>query len=391
MLQQESEHQWLAISAFFVFIIIGAFFIKGTSHLPGIDLTENELGSDNRIMESHYIDKDNSFILTYIDGTYEFVSMNSGIMNKLIDSNSEYDASSISHVTTLDNDSVIISSLQSDVILIDDSKYSLLKLILVMTISQFQTIEQSSSDSQQYLLITRESGNLQSIRGLNSSGLTSSNTPNNENVNWQNLMHVEDQKWLATGIYNTPATSGDQSPATPNLRPVWATILWNGGYTAPMVESLQIGGYGEYHSTIKLNHEQVIIAGTHETILFNHQNNEIENIDYSSVAAISDKCNSAWLFNNKDSKSVLRFDEDSWDVESLPHNIPIDIEASGFDGTTIYLHGIDDNGNPKVLTFDTSAVGSIESGSGFLNLAFIIVSLIMFTIMGVNVFDKFKQ
>ena len=50
-----------------------------------------------------------------------------------------------------------------------------------------------------------------------------------------------------------------------------------------MVESLQIGGYGEYHSTIKLNHEQVIIAGTHETILFNHQNNEIENIDYSSV------------------------------------------------------------------------------------------------------------
>ena len=97
------------------------------------------------------------------------------------------------------------------------------------------------------------------------------------------------------------------------------------------------------------------------------------------------------MFNNKDSKSVLRFDEDSWDVETLPHSIPIDIEASGFDGTTIYLHGIDDNGNPKVLTFDTSAVGSIESGSGFLNLAFIIVSLIMFTIMGVNVFDKFKQ
>ena len=109
-------------------------------------------------------------MLTYIDGTYEFVSMNSGIMNKLIDSNSEYDASSISHVTTLDNDSVIISSLQSDVILIDDSKCSLLKLILARTISQFQTIEQSSSDSQQYLLITRESGNLQSIRGLNSSG-----------------------------------------------------------------------------------------------------------------------------------------------------------------------------------------------------------------------------
>ena len=117
------------------------------------------------------------------------------------------DASSISHVTTLDNDSVIISSLQSDVILIDDSEMFTFETNFGEDNFSVSNIEQSSSDSQQYLLITRESGNLQSIRGLNSSGLTSSNTPNNENVNWQNLIHVEDQKWLATGIYNTPATS----------------------------------------------------------------------------------------------------------------------------------------------------------------------------------------
>ena len=115
------------------------------------------------------------------------------------------------------------------------------------------------------------------------------------------------------------------------------------------------------------------------------------NIDYSSVAGLSDNCNSAWLFNGKDSNSVLRFEGTSWDIEELPHQIPINIEASGFDGNTIYLHGMDDNGNSKTLTFDTSAVGSIESGSGFINLAFIIVSLIMFTIMAVNVLDKFRK
>ena len=80
-----------------------------------------------------------------------------------------------------------------------------------------------------------------------------------------------------------------------------------------------------------------------------------------------------------------------WGIEELPHKIPIDIESNGFDGNTIYLHGIDDNGNSKTLTFDTSAVGSIESGSGFINLAFIIVSLTMFTIMAVNVLDKFRK
>ena len=105
----------------------------------------------------------------------------------------------------------------------------------------------------------------------------------------------------------------------------------------------------------------------------------------------SDKCNSAWLFNGKDSNSVLRFEGTTWDFEELPHDIPIDIEAAGFDGNTIHLHGIDENGNSKTLTFDTSAIGSIESGSGFINLAFIIVSSIMFSIMAVNILDKFRN
>ena len=38
-LQEESEHQWLAISVFFIFIIIGAFAIHGTSKLTGMDIT----------------------------------------------------------------------------------------------------------------------------------------------------------------------------------------------------------------------------------------------------------------------------------------------------------------------------------------------------------------
>jgi hypothetical protein len=43
------------------------------------------------------------------------------------------------------------------------------------------------------------------------------------------------------------------------------------------------------------------------------------------------------------------------------------------------------------MTFDTTAIGSIESGSGFINLSFIIISLIMFTLMAVNMFDKLKK
>ena len=71
MLQQESEHQWLAITAFFVFVILGAILIKGTSHLPGVDLTDNELGNNHRIIESVYDENGDYLALTYNDGDYK--------------------------------------------------------------------------------------------------------------------------------------------------------------------------------------------------------------------------------------------------------------------------------------------------------------------------------
>ena len=391
MLKQESEHQWIAIAGFFVFIIIGAIFIKGTSHIPGVDLIDNELGTEYRIMDSKYADEDNSFMLTYTSGEFEYLAVNSGNKEVLIDSNSDIDAGSISGITMIDNGSVLIANGGNNAYLIDDSNISTFEINFGQDNFSLAQIEQSNDYSDLFLLITTENDNLQGIRGLNTSGITSSSTPNNENVRWDSVSHVSTGKWIATGVYNTPVTSGDQSPAAPDMKPVWATILWDGGHTAPMIENIKIGLFGEYHSMIKLNHNHVIIAGTHETILLNHRSGSVINIDYSSVAGLSDNCNSAWLFNGKDSNSVLRFEGTSWDIEELPHQIPINIEASGFDGNTIYLHGMDDNGNSKTLTFDTSAVGSIESGSGFINLAFIIVSLIMFTIMAVNVLDKFRK
>lgn len=391
ILKQESEHQWIAITGFFVFIIIGAIFIKGTSHIPGVDLIENELGTEYRIMDSRYADEDNSFMLTYTSGEFEYLAVKSGNKEVLIDSNSDIDAGSISGITMIDNGSVLIANGGYNAYLVDDSNISTFEINFGQDNFSLAQIEQSNDYSDRFLLITTENDNLQGIRGLDISGITSSSTPNNENVRWDSVSHVSTGKWIATGVYNTPVTSGDQSPAAPDMKPVWATILWDGGYTAPMIENIKIGLSGEYHSMIKLNHNHLIIAGTHETILLNHRSGSVVNIDYSSVVGLSDKCNSAWLFNGKDSNSVLRFDGTSWDIEELPHQIPINIEASGFDGNTIYLHGMDDNGNSKTLTFDTSAVGSIESGSGFINLAFIIVSLIMFTIMAVNVLDKFRN
>ena len=391
MLQQESEHQWLAITAFFVFVILGAILIKGTSHLPGVDLIDNELGNNHRIIESVYDENGDYLALTYNDGDYKLLSVNDEGANDVTFTNPNYDVSGISDFALLDNNAVLIANGVDELMIYQDDSISIFKTNYSDEVFTVSSIEQSSNEARNLLMITKETNTQQSIRGLNTSGITSASMPNNENVDWEGIQHISADMWLLTGNYRQPATSGEESPAAPNLLPVWSTVLWNGGIIAPMIENLQIGNYGEYHSIIKLNHEKIIIAGTHETIMFDYTNNDISTIDYSSVAGLSDECNRAWLFNGKDSKSVMRFDGDSWSIESLPHQLPLDVETYGFDGISIYLHGVDDNGMPRVMTFDTSAVGSIESGSGFINLSFIILSLVMFALMAVNVIDKFKN
>ena len=395
ILKQESEHQWLAIGVFFVFIILGAMMIKGTSFLPGIDLLDNEIGDDFRILESTYIDENENYLLTYNQGDYELVWSNNGDLTTVIGPDSNHDASSIDFISKLSNDSIIVPQESSSMLLIQDGNVFPFETNYgddVFAIKHIVENQQHSNDN--FLMLTTEADGKYGFRGLDSSGITSSPTPDNQNVEWQKVASISDELWIATGIYVPSPSIGEDSPATPSIRPVYATIIWSGGYTAPMISHLDSGGtgeIGEYHSIIHYNHDEIIIAGTHQTIRFNHVTNSAEKIDFASVAGISDDCNSAWLFNGMDSRSVLRISEDNHEIMKLPHKLPLTVESSGFDGETIYLHGTDNSGTSKVLTFDTTAVGSIESGRGFLNLSFIIISLIIFSVMAVNIYDRFRQ
>ena len=58
LLEEESEHQWLAIGLFFVFIIIGGFLIGGTTSLEGM-----MLGTD----PSHELEFENGEFLIEIE------------------------------------------------------------------------------------------------------------------------------------------------------------------------------------------------------------------------------------------------------------------------------------------------------------------------------------
>ena len=57
LLEQESEHQWLAISIFSLFAILGGIAIEGTSTLAGVDLGAGEAAHDGyRVLDIVYFD-----------------------------------------------------------------------------------------------------------------------------------------------------------------------------------------------------------------------------------------------------------------------------------------------------------------------------------------------
>ena len=394
-LEQESEHQWLAMGGFFIFIIIGAVLIKGTSSLPGTDLQDNYLENNARIIETQHFG-DESYDVIFQNGENKLYWNNNGISQMVNFGEQQNGEASFDFMTRLHNDSVVIPTSDGNLSLINQGIAYKFGMDFASEEYGIKELTQSiDANKETYLIITDEitdEGELaSSLRGYNSTGIISSATPNDQNINWEKAYSLDNGNWIATGTYTSNSANDGNSPAAPKLRPAFGLILWNEGFTAPMVVEAHIGLEGEYHTVIAEFGDQAIIAGTHETIVFNHQSRSIENIDFSSHAAISDGCNSAWLVNGKDSKLVMRWQIESVDNWKLSHPLPIEIDSIGYDGDTIHINGVNDNGDSKTLTIDTTAIGSIESGRGFLNFSFIVISLIIMAVMATNVIEKFKD
>ena len=89
----------IAISAFFCFRDIRGNFHQRNSHLPGVDLTENELGTEHRIIESTYVDSNDYLVVSYNLGEYDLIGIINGNAKNIFHEGSDYDES---RITTLE-------------------------------------------------------------------------------------------------------------------------------------------------------------------------------------------------------------------------------------------------------------------------------------------------
>jgi len=398
LLEEESEHQWLAIGLFFVFVIIGGFLIGGTSSLEGMvlgtDPSQDLVFEDGEFLidvEYHH-DADwsesHSGILKTQNGLKMYQQMGSDDVDDILPENDP----AIENVTLFSADSegtvTFSTSLNTISTYVDGMVFD---QILSDTFGSEFGIHAIAFDSTSLLnnrlLITSEDGG-SGLRGLNGQGLVTTTTPLQDFVIWDKVVYLKDSTFLVAGTF-TIQTSSSQSPASPSPQIVLAHVYWDGDSTSPQIVRQMMGNGSEIHS-IHATTDGGAVASTNEEFYIISKNS-VQVLPYASATMVYESQHDrVWLFGERGSDSVLRIDVESGmtSTQKLGFPLPLSPTSGVTAGELLYIHGFDAQGQAQRLSLDLTLEGSLSSGRGFLNFAFIVVGVIMIATQGYLMVEK---
>ena len=398
LLEEESEHQWLAIGLFFVFIIIGGFLIGGTNSLEGMVLGTDP-SHDLVFEEGDYLidieyhrdaswSEAHSGILKTHQGYKMYQQMSPDDVDDILPENDPsianvtmFTANSdgiLTFSTALNTLSTYVDGMISDQILSDThgSEFGINGLAT-----------DPSSLLNNRLLITSEDGG-SGLRGLNGQGLVTMTSPLQDSVVWEEIVYLKDSTFLVAGTF-TIQTSSSQSPASLSPQIVLAHVFWDGDSTAPQIVRQMMGNGSEMHSMSRTADGGAVASTDQEFYIVSK--NSVQVLSYLSTSMVYEpEYDRAWLFGERGSESILRVDVETGEssVKKLGYPLPIMPTSGVISGETLYVHGFDVQGEADRLSLDLSIEGSLSSGRGFLNFAFIIVGVIMIATQGYLMVEK---
>ena len=407
LLEEESEHQWVAISGFFVFILLGAIAIQGTSSLPGVDYRSNGLESiDGRVLDIVY--GDSGSYTAMVIGDEGGVMFHYDDQGDTRDIGADYeDILGMTFMTQLHDGSIVVSPSNNTLEVIHVNSETLQRTILPLNenLDSFDIVdvaEQSNGDTYHWLMATDE-GNSSSLRGFGNvatplqpaqaafgSATVTAAMVNSDGFEWNMVEALDDGTWIAVGLMANTFGADENSPAAPLKHPVIGFISWSAGPTAPMLTSIEELDRGEIHSLVKLENGSILAAGTDSAVHI-ALDGTITDVEVSSESVALDEKGAVWMFGSEGSTSVVRMREGVPEKMPLARPLPLTVEVSGVSEDVIYGHGIDQSGDVGTYSIDTLAIGSIESGRGFLNFMFFTVSSIIMGVMIWTAFSRMRQ
>ena len=167
LLEVESDHQWVAISGFFVFILLGAIAILGTSSLPGVDYRSDGLEAvDGRVLDIVY--GDSGSYTAMVLGDEGGVMFHYDDQGDARDIGADYeDILGMTFMTQLHDGSIVVSPSNNTLEVIHVKSENLQRTIVPLNENQesfdiLDVAEQANGDGYHWLMATDE-GNTSSL------------------------------------------------------------------------------------------------------------------------------------------------------------------------------------------------------------------------------------
>lgn len=371
LLEEESEHQWLSFAVFSIIVIIGAVLIDWSSDLSGV-YDGSSLDVDGIVMDS----TEDSILYQTDDGIR--ISYNEN------ENNAQY-------ATCLEEYSgMTLACLGNEGMLgfIGDGSDDCDNTWCQFSIGENITATQVSGNGLAILMVVQD-GTSDALAAI----WFGESSPEPKISNHEGSMHLDvilptEDGWLVGGSWQAPANWLGSNPTSPPMYELVLHVTWD-GVNAPAIEIVHMGNEGAIHGLFATD-EGYIAAGTSDTISI--IDGETSSLGMSSYAAVGDNNGDIWLFGGIGSNTVAIISGTEISVERLPGPLKIlpSYVTCDEDGM-ISIHGTDNSDSPSAMSIDSNARQSFTSLRGILDLSFILVSILIFSIMGWNIFEAIRK
>ena len=371
LLEEESEHQWLSFAVFSAIVIIGAVLIDWSSDLSGVH-DGSTLDVDGIVMDS----AGDSILFQTDDGIR--------ITHKDNENNAQY-------ATCLEEyRGMTLACLGNEGMLgfIGDGSDDCNDTWCQFSIGENITATQVSGNGLAILMVVQD-GTSDALAAI----WFGESNPEPMISDHEGNMHLDvilptNEGWLVGGSWQAPANWLGSNPTSPPMYELILHVTWD-GVNAPAIEIVHMGNEGTIHGLFATD-EGFIATGTSDTVSI--IDDEITSLGMPSYAAVGDNNGDVWLFGGIGSNTVAIISGTEISVEKLPE--PLEILPSYVtcdeDGM-ISIHGTDNSDSPSALSIDSNARQSFTSLRGILDLSFMLVSILIFSIMGWNIFEAIRK
>ena len=371
LLEEESEHQWLSFAAFTVIVIIGAVLIDWSSELSGVH-DGSTLDVDGIILDSA--------------GDSILYQTNEGIRI----SHNDMENSAQYATCLVEYGEVTLACLGTEGMLgfIGDGSPDCDQEWCQFDIGENITATQVSGNGLALLMVVQD-GTSDSLAAI----WYGENNPQPMLSEHEGIMHLDvitpvEGGWLVGGSWQAPANWLGSNPTSPPMFELVLSVTWD-GTNAPSIEIIHMGNEGVIHGIFATDNG-FIATGTADSISI--EDGKVESLGMSSYAAVGDNNGDVWLFGGIGSTTVAIISDGEFSIEKLPEPMKIlPTYAVCDDDGLISVHGSDYSDNPSAISIDSNARSSFTSLRGILDLGFILVSILIISIMGWNIFEAVRK